>query len=325
MRILAYSVRPDERPHLEGCAHEFGVELECVESDPTVADAHLARGHDGVTFLGQGLIDQELLSCWSTAGVRYLTTRTIGFDHIDIEAAHKLGLRVAHSNYPPASVAEFTVMLMLIVLRKYKPALWRQQVNDYSLAGLCGRDLGSMTVGVIGCGRIGRSVAHIVRGFGAHVLGYDPGAASGDPSIEFVPLGDLYARSDVITLHMPLTSETHHMIDAQTIISLKDGVAIINCARGALCDTDAIIEGIESGKIGAFGADVMEGEEGIAHIDHGTEVISNQQMAYLRQFPNVCLTQHMAFYTETDVRAMACDGIRSIVEMASGRVCSNEL
>lgn len=326
MKILAYEVGADERGVIVEFAHDSGVDVTCVADVPSMATASLAQGYDAVSFLGQGRIDAELIGAWHDMGVRFMSARIVGFNHIDVQAAHELGVRVCNSSYPPNGVAEFTIMLMLIALRKYKPALWRQQVNDYSLNGLVGRELGQQVVGIIGTGRIGSAVAACLRGFGCTIVAYDP-YPNPDLAdyVEYIPFDDLIARSDVITLHVALTPETDHMIDQASVERMKNGAIIVNCARGALCDTEALIGGIESGKLGAVAIDVIEGEEGITHIDHKLDILGNRKMAYLRQFPNVVMTQHMAFDTSRDIVAMAQGGIRGILEMSSGTTCRNEL
>ena len=207
-------------------------------------------------------------------------------------------------------------MLMLMCLRNYKQSLWRGQVNDFALQGLQGKEIGSMTVGVIGTGKIGAQVIKYLIGFGCRILAYDmyPNAALKDV-VEYVELDELFAKADMITLHTPLLDSTYHLVNAETIAKMKDGVVLINCARGELMDTTSLIEGIESGKIGALGLDVVEGERGIAHEDHRIDILSNQQMAYLRQFRNVTMTPHMAFYTDVAVSHMVECGVAGLVEM----------
>ena len=211
-------------------------------------------------------------------------------------------------------------------LRNYKQALWRGQVNDYSLFGLIGREMRSLTVGVIGTGRIGQAVLRNLTGFGCRLLAYN---AHQRPEVreiaEYVTLDELYRQCDIITIHMPLVESTRHFINSDSIRKMKKGVILINCARGALADLDALIEGIESEKIGALGLDVVEGEEGITHVDHRIDIISNQKMAYLRQFRNVVMTQHMAFYTEEAVENMVRSGILGILEMSRSEKGSTEL
>lgn len=317
MRICAYEVRDDERSCFQEMEEAFGVEICLYTQVPEPKHADLARGCQAVTVLGQGMIGDRLLDRWKEAGVRYLSTRTAGVDHIDMEYARKIGIQVCSASYPPSGVAEFTLMLMLMCLRKYKQALWRGQVNDFSLDGLMGRELREMTVGVVGAGRIGRYVIRLLSSFGCRVLAYSRSRREDLAGCgEYADLDLLYRQSDLITLHLPLTEQTYHMINETSLKKMKDGVVIVNCARGELADSDALIAGIESGKIGALGLDVVEDERGITHVDHRVDILSNQKMAYLRQFPNVVMTPHMAFYTETAVKSMVRCGVQGIIDMA---------
>ena len=320
MKILAFEVRDDEKKGLMETAQELGVELELSSEVPCMENVELVNGFEGVSILGQGDINSELLSAWKKQGVDYVSTRTIGYNHIDVENARKIGIRVCNARYAPNGVADFTVMLMLMCLRNYKQALWRGQVNDFSLWGLQGKEMRSLTVGVMGTGRIGQAVIQNLRGFGCKILAYDPHPKADLMDVaEYVSLEELYRRADIITLHMPLVPATRYIINRESISMMKPGVIIINCARGPLADPDALIEGIESEKIGALGLDVIDGEEGITHVDHRVDIISNQKMAYLRQFRNVVMTQHMAFYTEEAVASMARCGIAGILDMAENK------
>lgn len=320
MKILAFEVRDDEKKGLMETAQELGVELELSSEVPCMENVELVNGFEGVSILGQGDINSELLSAWKKQGVDYVSTRTIGYNHIDVENARKIGIRVCNARYAPNGVADFTVMLMLMCLRNYKQALWRGQVNDFSLWGLQGKEMRSLTVGVMGTGRIGQAVIQNLRGFGCKILAYDPHPKADLMDVaEYVSLEELYRRADIITLHMPLVPATKYIINRESISMMKPGVIIINCARGPLADPDALIEGIESEKIGALGLDVIDGEEGITHVDHRVDIISNQKMAYLRQFRNVVMTQHMAFYTEEAVASMARCGIAGILDMAENK------
>ena len=176
-----------------------------------------------------------------------------------------------------------------------------------------------MTVGIVGTGRIGRAVAEILRGFGCRMLAYDPYPADSLPQVRYVSLAELYRQSDLITLHLPLTAENRHMIDEESIAKMKDGVVLINVSRGELTQIEALIRGIESRKIGALAMDVFEDETEIYHHRRINDIIANRSMAYLRQFPNVILTQHMAFYTDVNTRSMVECGLKGIVDMAEGR------
>ena len=320
MKILAFEVRDDEKKGLMETAQELGVELELSSEVPCMENVELVNGFEGVSILGQGDINSELLSAWKKQGVDYVSTRTIGYNHIDVENARKIGIRVCNARYAPNGVADFTVMLMLMCLRNYKQALWRGQVNDFSLWGLQGKEMRSLTVGVMGTGRIGQAVIQNLRGFDCKILAYDPHPKADLMDVaEYVSLEELYRSADIITLHMPLVPATKYIINRESISMMKPGVIIINCARGPLADPDALIEGIESEKIGALGLDVIDGEEGITHVDHRVDIISNQKMAYLRQFRNVVMTQHMAFYTEEAVASMARCGIAGILDMAENK------
>lgn len=194
---------------------------------------------------------------------------------------------------------------MLLSLRHYKKALWLGQVNDYSLQGLEGREMKDLTIGIMGTGRIGQAVLKNLSGFGARLLAYDIHQnETAKIYATYVDLEQFYQECDIISLHMPYLKSTHHLINDQTISKMKDGIIIINCARGQLCNTESLIMGIENKKIGALGLDVVEGEEGIYHQDMRTDIIKNKNMAYLRQFPNVVMTQHLAFYTDAAVSSM---------------------
>lgn len=317
MRICAYEVREDERIDFSELAGRLEAEIDLHPEVPGIENAEFVRGCEGVTILGQGDINRELLGKWKEEGVKYLSTRTVGMNHIDLEYAEKVGIQVCNASYPPSGVAEFTLMLMLMCLRNYKQALWRGQVNDFSLDGLMGKELGELTVGVVGTGRIGAAVIRLLSSFGCRILAYNRTERQEiSEYAEYVGLDTLYAESDMITLHVPLTEDTYHMINRESLKKMKAGVVIINCARGELAENDAFIEGIESGKIGALGLDVVEDETGITHVDHRIDILSNQKMAYLRQFRNVVMTPHMAFYTDTAVRNMVRCGVQGILYMA---------
>ncbi len=317
MKILAYEVREDEREHFAHCAETLPVELVLTDQIPTMGNASMAAGCDGITMLGQGKIDAPLLDEYKRLGIQCLTTRTIGYDHIDVAYAKKIGLPVCNAYYDPNGVAEYAVMLMLLCLRHYKAALWRMQVNDYSLQGLYGREMRNLTVGIMGTGRIGTQVAEILSGFGCRILGYDNYQGEAAHWLTYTDLETLYRESDIITVHLNLTDQTHHIINRDSISRMKDGVILINCARGSLMDTDDLIAGIEQKKIGALGLDCFEHEEGIYHLNRRDEIISNRSMAYLRQFPNVVMTQHMAFYTDAAVANMVQCGIEGICSVVN--------
>lgn len=318
MKIVAFEVRADEQAEFARQAKLPDIELE-LRSDALTADnLDACNGADAVLILGRVHYDENLLAAIKEQGVNCLVTRSIGMDHIDLDAAQRLGIAVSNISYAPDSVADFTIMLLLIALRKYKPAVYRQNVNDYSLAGLQGRILSSLTVGVVGAGRIGRAVLQRLSGFGCKLLAYDPAGIRDVPAdVQAVSLEDLLAQSDVLSFHVPLTSNTQGMVDTDFIARMRDGVVLVNTARGELMDVPSLIEGIETGKIGALAMDVFTNEASIYHHSLVNDIVANRDMAYLRQFPNTVLTQHMAFYTEQAVGEMVSHAVE-----AARRLCA---
>lgn len=322
MKIFAFNVREDEREAFARFSKETGAEVILSEKTPSLENTELVMGCEGISVLGMGQIDRQLLAQYQKLGVRFVSTRTIGYNHIDLNAAKELGISVCNASYPPNGVADFTVMMILMCLRHYKQAMWRGQVNDFSLQGLQGRDLKDLTVGIMGTGRIGLQVLKNLSGFGCRMLAYDvrknPAA---EKLAEYADLETIYRECDIISLHMPLLPSTHHIISEESIAKMKDGVILINCARGGLTDINALVDGIESEKIGALGMDTVEGEEGIVHEDRRTDIISNRNWFYLHQFRNVIMTQHMAFYTREAVESMVRCGVEGIVQMAQTGSC----
>ena len=317
MRIVAFDVRPDEQAEFERQAARAEVsELVCHPFPLTAENVELVRGFDAALILGMVSYDEPLLSKIAEQGLRVLVTRTIGTDHIDLAAAERLGISVSNTSYAPDSVADFTLMLMLVALRKYKPMIYRQNVNDFSLPGLMGRTLGSLTVGIVGTGRIGTAVARRLVGFGSTILGYDLCENDEMRQLgEYVSLDELFRRSDIITFHVPSTPENYHMVRDETLAQMRDGVVLVNTARASLMDVNTLVTGIESGKIGALAMDVFAGEDEIYHASRVNDIIANRDMAYLRQFPNTVLTQHVAFYTQEAVNEMVSHAVDAALRL----------
>lgn len=315
MKFAVYGIWEDEKAKLEALSKLYGFEYVSTSDSLSVENAVLCKGCDGVSSLGKIKVNDALLKALSDVGIRYYSTRTVGYNHIDLEAAKKYGIKVCNSNYPPDSVAEFTIMLMLLCLRKYKQTLWRQQVNDYSLEGMKGEVLGRMTVGIMGGGRIGTHVMRILKGFGCRILCCSDDRREDVAQLaEYADEGTMYALSDIISYHVPYLPSTKHMVNENTLAKMKDGVILVNTARGELFDIDTLIKGIEEKKIGALAMDVFEGEDGIYHENRVVDILRNRSMAYLRQFPNVILTPHMAFYTQLSMDSMMEISIQSLLD-----------
>lgn len=320
MKFAVYEVREDEKKMLNTLAERHHLEL-ALTSDPLTPETlSLAEGAQGISTLGQSHMNREMFKAVAEMGIHAYSARCIGVNHVDLKAAKEFGVSVSNASYSPHGVADYTVMLMLMLLRKYKPALWRQQVNDYSLGGLMGRELCHMTVGVVGTGRIGLTVMQNLSGFGCGMLCYDvkenPEAAKLG---RYVSLTELYNKSDIITLHTPLLDSTRFMIGEEAIAQMKPDALLVNCARGELMDIRAVIQAIENERIGGVALDVFADEDGIYHHDRRTDIIKNRDMAYLRQFPNVIMTQHMAFYTAEAVDSMVACGIESLLAFNEGK------
>lgn len=326
MKIISYETRDDEQKYFDEIAKKLGVDI--IHTKEAVDDKtiELAKGCEGITFLGHSKINSTVLDKLKEYNIKYISTRTIGYNHIDVDYAKKVGIKVCNSGYEPNGVADFTIMLMLMSIRNYKQAMFRGNVNDYSLEGLRGKEMKDLTVGVLGSGKIGSAVINNLQGFGCKVLVYD--AFPSDKVKEkatYVDLDTLYSESDIVTLHTPLLKDTFHMINKEAVSKMKDGVVLINCARGELMDIEAVIDGIETQKIGALGLDVIENEEGIYHKDRRTDILTNRQMAYIRQFPNVTMTQHIAFYTDAAVKSMVNCGIKSLISLANAGTSEYEI
>lgn len=312
MQVTVYNCRAfDEKDLFLEYARELGIELVLCADAPDQDNVSLCKGSRCVDVI-TSRIDAGLIRAFRDQGVEYITTRTIGYDHIDLAAAKECGIKVGNAPYGPHGVADYTVMLILMSIRKMGAILGRTALQDYTLAGLNGRELKDLTVGVIGTGRIGATVIQNLSGFGCRILAYDLyDQEDVKQYAEYVSLEQIWKEADVITLHTPLTEDNFHLIDEKTIAKMKDGVVIINTARGALIDSDAFIEAIENGKIGAAGLDVVENEFGLYYYDHKSDILKNKELALLRSFPNVTVSHHMAFYTRNYVETVVKDSLMS--------------
>lgn len=278
----------------------------------------LAKGYDVVNVITT-VFDQPMLKKLHDMGVKCIATRTIGYDHIDVDYAKSLGMGVIHISYSPNSVADYAIMMMLMGLRRMPHIMERANIQDYTLKGKIGRELPDCTVGIIGTGRIGRTVIRHLSGFGCKMLAYDLYENEEVKQYaEYTDLDTLLKNSDVITLHAPATDNNYHMIDASAIEKMKQDVVIINCARGALIDTDALIDGIESGKVGFAGLDVVEHESGLYYFNRMGEPLHNPKLAILRSYSNVLVSPHTAFYTEEAVANMAENSIIGAMKYMNG-------
>ena len=319
MRMFVFSMRTfDELPCFEKYRPKYGIEYDYTTETPCMDNLELAKGYDVVNVITT-VFDQPMLKKLHDMGVKCIATRTIGYDHIDVDYAKSLGMGVIHISYSPNSVADYAIMMMLMGLRRMPHIMERANIQDYTLKGKIGRELPDCTVGIIGTGRIGRTVIRHLSGFGCKMLAYDLYENEEVKQYaEYTDLDTLLKNSDVITLHAPATDDNYHMIDASAIEKMKQDVVIINCARGALIDTDALIDGIESGKVGFAGLDVVEHESGLYYFNRMGEPLHNPKLAILRSYSNVLVSPHTAFYTEEAVANMAENSIIGAMKYMNG-------
>lgn len=328
MKIVVFSTKPyDRRSLLEG-NERYGHDLTFLEPRLTPATAVLASGFPAACVFVNDEVSSVALEQMAAHGTRLIALRSAGFNHVDLAAADRCGVTVVRvPAYSPSAVAEFTVALMLALNRRLYRAYSRVREGNFALEGLLGFDLNGRTVGIVGTGRIGAIVARIMNGFGCRVLAVDRVT---NPECEaigvaYVPLPELLARSDIVTLHCPLFPETFHLIDAAAIGLMKHGAMLINTSRGALVDTAAAIEGLKSGAIGHLGLDVYEEEADLFFEDLSNRVLQDDVFARLLTFPNVLITGHQAFFTADALGAIAETTLSNIRAFERGVRSGNEV
>jgi D-specific alpha-keto acid dehydrogenase len=266
-----------------------------VAESVSETNVELAFGNRCVSVGHKTQITNSTLLALSQAGVVYVSTRSIGYNHIDVKYAASVGITVGNVAYSPDSVADYTLMLMLMVVRNTKSIIRRADTHDYRLNNVPGKELRDLTIGVVGTGRIGTAVMDRLRGFGCRILAYDnhPKTAA-----DYVPLDELLPQSDIVTLHIPLNVDTRHLLNRRRIEQMKQGAFVINTGRGSLLDTDALVPALESGRLGGAALDVLEGEEGIFYADCRGKPIESQPLLRLQRLPTVLISPHTAYYTE---------------------------
>ncbi len=309
MRVAVFSTRPYDRDALSRAnAAQQRHDFVFLEPRLDLSTAALAAGADAVCAFVNDHLDAAVLAALQAAGVRLLVLRCAGFNHVDLAAAARLSIEVGRvPEYSPHAVAEYTMALALTLNRKIHRAYARTREGNFELDGLLGFDLHGRTVGVVGTGKIGECFARIAAGFGCRLLAFDPrpNAAVQALGARYVTLAELLAGSDIVSLHCPLTPQTHHLIDAAALAGLKPGAMLINTSRGAVVDTPALIEALKAGTLGALGLDVYEEEGDLFFRDLSDEVIHDDTFARLLTLPNVVVTGHQAFFTEDALAAIA--------------------
>ncbi len=299
MGLTIYGCELDEANLFREMAPRLGIMTTVTGAAVSASNIHLASGNRCISVGHKTPVTSRTLHALRQAGVGYISTRSVGYNHIDMDCARSVGIWVENVAYSPDSVADYTLMLMLMAVRHGRSTISRAAAHDYRLNEVRGKELRDMTVGVIGTGRIGAAVMDRLLGFGCHVLAYD---RSPKTSASYVPLDALLQQSDVVTLHAPLSADTHHLLDRQRIEQMRPGAFIINTGRGPLLDTEALLLALETGRLGGAALDVLEDEEGVFYADHGQRPIKNQLLLRLQQLPNVLITPHTAYYTDHALR-----------------------
>ncbi len=328
MKIAFFDTKPYDRPSFERYGERYGVRFKFFETKLNEDTAEVAHGFDGVCAFVNDTINAAVIDRLAEMGVRVLALRCAGFNNVDMKHAYGRLHVLRVPAYSPYAVAEHTIALLLTSIRRIHKAYIRSRDFNFSLSGLTGFDLHGKTVGVIGTGRIGRVFIDICRGFGMRVLAYDKFPAEGldnGDTVRYVPLNTLLAESDVISLHCPLTEETHHLIDEAAIARCKKGVVLLNTSRGALVDAEALLAGIKSRKVGAACLDVYEEESDLFFEDNSGHILEDDILARLISMPNVIVTSHQAFLTEEALENIAETTVKNLLDFFEKGQCPNEL
>jgi len=326
--VIFYSTRPYDRQSFNRANQNFKHRIQFHEAGLTLQTVPLIKDETALCAFVNDTLDAEVLAALAKAGIKIIALRCAGYNNIDLQAAQRLGITVTHvPAYSPNAVAEHTLCMMLALNRKIHRAYTRVREGNFSLDGLLGFDFAGRTLGIIGTGRIGSIVARIMLAMGMKVIAVDP--APNDQcraaGVEYVELTELLTRSDVISLHCPLSEDNKHLINMERIAQMKNGVMLINTSRGAILDSKAIIQGLKSKKIGYLGLDVYEHEANLFFEDHSGDIIQDDIFERLLSFPNVLITAHQGFFTAEALNNIAHTTLQSLSDFDRGEVPTNTI
>lgn len=327
MRILFYDTKNYDKVSFEQQLSRFpGIEIEYVKGDLAPKSAVMAKGYDAVCAFVSSDVGDETLKVLHENGVLLVLMRCAGFNNVDLDAAKRFGIKIFRvPGYSPEAVAEHAMMLALATNRHVHKSYVKVRENDFSLGGLMGINFFQKVAGIVGTGKIGAAMARICHGFGMKVLAYDVYKNPSLDFVEYVTLDELLAQSDLVSLHCPLTEETYHLINRDTIRKMKDGVIFVNTSRGGLVKTDDLIEGIRAHKFFAVGLDVYEEESANVFEDRSDEILEHSTTARLLSFPNVIITSHQGFFTEEALSAISETTLENAVTWEKGETSANEV
>jgi len=328
MNIAFFSCRPYEQPFLEDANRNHRHQMTFLSQTLTPETVHLAAGHQAICVFVNDQLTAPTLQALAKQGIRLIALRCTGYNQVDLPVAQQLGIRILRvTTYSPHSVAEHAVALLMSLNRKTHLAYQRTKQNNFTLDGLMGFDLYGKRVGVIGTGKIGTDFARIMHAFGCHVLAYDkePSAVLQLLGVEYLPLDEVLVKADVLSLHCPLTPETHHLIDATALARMKPGAYLINTGRGGLLDTPAVLEALLSGHLGAFGMDVYELEEEFFFADWSGKDLPDANLNALTHLPNVLVTSHQGFFTHEAMGQIARTTLNNLTYLEQQSLQENSI
>jgi D-specific alpha-keto acid dehydrogenase len=330
LELTIYGCDLDEAAVFREKAPYFGITPVITAAAVSPGTVALAAGNSCISVSHKSPLTNADLAALSDAGVRYISSRSIGLDHIDVDFAQSVGIRVEGAAYSPDSVADFTLMLMLMAVRHVAPTLRRADAHDYRLHDLRGAELRDLTVGVVGTGRIGSAVIDRLRGFGCRILAHDRRQSAPvekapfekmpveKAAVEYVSFDELLERSDIVTLHAPLDASTRHLMDRRAFARLRNGAYLVNTARGPLVDTDALVAALESGRLAGAALDVVEGADGIFYADQRHRPLDDSPLARLHALPNAIVTPHTAYFTEHALSDVVANSLINCLRFAKG-------
>jgi len=315
MKIAIFSIHSFDKPFFEKIKNS-NHELVYFQEQLSKETAYLAKDFDAIAIFTSDTVNVDVLQLLHSYGVKYIALRSAGYDHVDLSKAAELKIKVANvPEYSPFAIAEHTVAMILALNRKLIIADNRVKRHNFSLGGLTGFDLNGKTVGLIGTGKIGSVLAKILHGFGCNLLGYDKiedGSLKSKYALQYATLDELCQQSDIISLNLPLNKDTKYMINEQQISLMKNGVMLINTARGGIVNTQSVLNALKSGKMGSFGMDVYENEKGVFFFDHSHSILQDDILALLATFSNVLITAHQAFLTNEALEGIVSTTLKNI-------------
>ena len=324
-KIAFFDTKPYDLIWFDKLKTKYNIDIKYIDSNLTIDSINMAEGTKAVVVFVNDNIDEEILKALSKIGISLIALRCAGYNNVDLEAAKKYGIKIVRvPAYSPHAVAEFAIGLLFCSTRKIHKAYLRTKNFDFSIDGLTGFDLYQKTVGVIGTGKIGRVFIDICKGLGMNILAYDPYPIE-NSSINYVSLDELFSQSDIISLHCPLDKSTFKLINKDSLSIMKDGVTIINTSRGALIDTESLIEAIKTNKVGATALDVYEEESEYFYEDFSNKIIDDDTLARLVSLPNVIITSHQAFLTNEALENIADITLKNIDDYFNNKELENEI